>query len=171
VAAWIAAGCIGSAVALLLIGNILLPVALVAIAWFMLYKCRVEPVGVPMLAVVLGHTAWMLGGYIVLVASGRPAPHSTFVDLVIAIALSIWFVATWSRAAAIGVLTYQVLSLLTGLAQAGPRSIAGLGSTELAIAYIVHLVLRVIGIGVCIYAIVMLRGARAEDERVDERAA
>ena len=171
VAAWIAAGCIGAVAAVALIGNMLLPAALVGIAWLTLYKCRVEPAGVPMLAVVIGHTAWMLAGYIILTVTGRPAPHATIVDVVLVAALTIWFGVARSRAAAIGVLAYQVLSLLTGLAQGGPRSISGVGATELTVAYYVHMALRVIGIGACIYAVVVLRRGRAEGERPDERPA
>jgi hypothetical protein len=171
IAAWIAAACIGTIAAVIFKGSFLWPAALGGIAWFTLSRCNVESAAVPMLAVLLGHTGWMLVGYVVLATTGRTPSHAVIVDLVIVVALSIWFLAARSRAAVIGVLAYQVLSLGIVLVQAGPRMIAGVSTNDLAMAYILHTALRVIGLALCIYAVVMLRSAQAADERADERAA
>jgi hypothetical protein len=43
--------------------SLLWPVALIGIAWFILAKCKIEAPAIPMVAVLLGHTGWMVVGH------------------------------------------------------------------------------------------------------------
>jgi hypothetical protein len=170
IAAWIA----GAVIAMAAVGafkwSFAWPAGLGAIAWFTLRRCKVEPAALPMLAVLLGHTGWMVVGYIALAAVGRP-PHWVIIDVVVVVALLSWFLLARSRAAAIGMLTYQILSLVVVLTQGSPRSMVGISGYDAVMGYIMHIALRIAGVGACIYAVVRLRSARSADEQADERVA
>jgi hypothetical protein len=170
IAAWIAGVVVATAAAVAFGGSFTWPAGLGAVAWFILRQCKVEPAALPMLAVLLGHTGWMLVGYIVLAAAGHPT-HWVITDVVIVVALLIWFLLARSRAAAIGMLVYQILSLAGVLMQGGPRSMVLISEHDALMAFIMHVALRIVGVGACIYAIVRLRSAGSADERADERAA
>src|SRR5262245_24861596 len=135
------------------------PAALIGITWFILAKCKVETVAVPMLAVVVGHTGWMIVGHAMLFVMGLWTDDQLLflVDVVIVIALLIWFLWARSRAAAIGVLVYQMLALSMGALQWGEVTIPGASSQALMLAQAMHIFLRVMGICLCIYAIAKLR--------------
>jgi hypothetical protein len=163
ITAWIVAACLGTVAAVVFKALIMWPAAFGAIAWFTLGRCKVPPPALPMMAILLGHTGWMLVGYVTLAATGRTLAHPALVDVVIVTGLSIWFLVTRSRAAAIGVLVYQVFAFGGGLWELGDRA-PTLGQS-------LHLLLRVAGVGACIYAVGMLGGARGVDEPADERVA
>jgi hypothetical protein len=163
IAAWIAAACVGTVAAVVFKALIMWPAAFGVIAWFTLGRCKVPPPAVPMMAILLGHAGWMLVGYVSLAATGRTLAHPALVDVVIVTGLSIWFLVTRSRAAAIGVMVYQVFAFGGGLWELGDRAPT--------LAQSLHLLLRVAGVGACIYAVGMLGGARAADEPADEHAA
>src|SRR5262245_6383035 len=133
------------------------PAALIGITWFILAKCKVQSVAVPMLAFVIGHTGWMIVGHATLFAMGVQNDLSVLVDIVLVLALSIWFLWARSRAAAIGILVYQIIALAAGASQLGEVTIPGASSRALMLAQAMHIFLRVVGIGLCIYAISKLR--------------
>ena len=139
-------------------GLLLWPAALIGISWLILWKCKVEPAGVPMLAVLIGHTGWMIVGHIYLYAMGAlTLEHiSGVVDIVAVIGLTIWFLIRPSRAAAIGVLVYQCLALSAGVAFSGDISIPGIGGQALSLGQWLHYLLRGAGIALAIYAIAEL---------------
>jgi hypothetical protein len=139
-------------------GTLIWPAALIGITWFILTKCKVESVAVPMLAFVVGHTGWMVVGHATLKAIGEEANLiSLAVDVVIVIALLIWFLWARSRAAAIGVLVYQILALGVGVLLWGEVLIPGASSQTVMFAQAMHAFLRVTGICLCVYAIAKLR--------------
>ena len=143
--------------------TIIWPAALIGITWFILVKCKVESVAVPMLAVVIGHTGWMMVGYAILFAIGSPNRDSlidqtllSLVDVVIVAVLSIWFLWARSRAAAVGVLVYQIVTLGTQVLLGADITIPGLSSQQLMVAQAMHVILRLVGVGLCIYAVAKL---------------
>jgi GYF domain 2 len=140
------------------IANLMWPVVLIGITWFILVKCKVDPAAVPMLAVVIGHTGWMIVGFAVLHSRGALTAEllTGFVDVAIVLGLTIWVLVRRSRASAIGLLAYQCLALGSAILFSGEISIAGLSSQALTVAQLLHYLLRVIGIACCIYAIVKL---------------
>jgi len=140
------------------------PAALIGITWFILTKCKVESVAVPMLAFAVGHSGWMVVGHATLAAMGGEADLiSVAVDVVIVIALLTWFLWARSRAAAIGVLVYQILALGVGVLLWGPtveaikEAIPRASSQTLMFAQAMHVFLRITGICLCVYAIAKLR--------------
>lgn len=149
---------IGSLGVTVLGGTLIWPAALIGITWFILTKCKVESVAVPMLAFVVGHTGWMVVGHATLVAMGGEADLiSVAVDVVIVIALLTWFLWARSRAVAIVVLVYQILALGVGVLLWGEVVIPGASSQALMFAQAMHAFLRITGICLCVYAIAKLR--------------
>jgi hypothetical protein len=145
------------------------PAALIAIAWFVLAKCKVEAEAVPMLAVLIGHTGWMIVGHVTLYLMGRLTSDQLWflVDVVLVLGLSIWFLAARSRASAVGILVYQICALAFQLLSLGDMSLP-ISRQSLMLAQMLHVILRLAGIGLCIYAIVTLgkKSAPAELVRV-----
>src|SRR5262245_29559616 len=139
------------------------PAALIGITWFILTKCKVESVAVPMLAFAVGHSGWMVVGHATLAAMrGEADLISVAVDVVIVIALLTWFLWARSRAAAIGVLVYQILALGVGVlwgptVEAIKEAIPRASSQTLMFAQAMHVFLRITGICLCVYAIAKLR--------------
>jgi hypothetical protein len=142
---------------------IIWPVGLIGVTWLILARCNVNSAAVPMLAFVIGHTAWMIVGHMILYANGSLTDDQMWflADLVIVIGLSIWFLSVRSRAAAIGILVYQICALGFGLMTMGEISIAGVSSQKMALAQALHIILRVVGIGLCIYAVAKLGKVRS----------
>jgi hypothetical protein len=134
------------------------PAALVGVAWFILAKCQVESRAIPMLAIIIGHTGWISVGMITLylVGSFRSAQLSFLVDVALVIILLIWFLRVRSRAAAIGVLVYQICALGFGIMSMSQVKISGLNSNTLVLAQTMHVILRLLGIAMCVYAAVNL---------------
>jgi hypothetical protein len=145
------------------------PAALIAIAWFVLAKCKVEAAAVPMLAVLIGHTGWMIVGHVTLYLMGRLTSDQLWflVDVVLVLGLSIWFLAARSRASAVGILVYQICALAFQILSLGDMSLP-ISRQGLMLARILHVILRLAGIGLCIYATLMLgrKAASAEPVRV-----
>jgi hypothetical protein len=135
--------------------TIIWPAALIGITWGVLAKCKVESAAIPMLAVMIGQTGWMMVGLAFLYANDRSTDDQmwSFLDVAVVISLSIWFVVTRSRAAVIGVLVYQICALGITVTEIGNVSLPGLSGQTIAIAEAIHLVLRATGIVLCIYAL------------------
>jgi hypothetical protein len=142
---------------------LLWPVALIGIAWFILAKCKIEPPAIPMVAVLLGHTGWMVAGHVTLYSIGRLTDDQLWflLDVVVVTCLAVWFFARRSRASAIGILVYQICALVGGVAGIGDVSIPGISNQYVAIMQAVHIILRLAGVGLCIYAIAKMGKRRA----------
>jgi hypothetical protein len=149
-------------------GTLIWPAALIGITWFTLAKCKVESVAVPMLAFIIGHTGWMIVGNVTLFAMGVQNDLSVLVDIALVVALAIWFLWARSRAAAIGILVYQIIALAAGASQLGEVTIPGASSEKLMLAQGMHIFLRVAGIGLCIYAISKLRKKKPTTAKLSE---
>jgi hypothetical protein len=138
------------------------PATLIVITWFILAKCKVESVAVPMLAFVIGHTAWMIVSHAILFSIGR-LPNDyllLLVDVGLVAAVSIWFLWARSRMAAIGVLAYQILALGGSIMEWGEQTTPGVSSQAQMAGQAMGIFLRAVGICLCIYAIAKLRKER-----------
>src|SRR5262245_7815679 len=76
---------------------LLWPAALIGIAWFILVKCKIEAAAVPMVAVLLGHTAWMVVGHVSFYFAGAKYDLEYLFDVAIVTGLAIWFFVARSR--------------------------------------------------------------------------
>jgi hypothetical protein len=134
---------------------LLLPVALIGIAWFILAKCKIETPAIPMVAVLLGHTGWMVVGLASLYFMGRLRGDQFWllIDVVVVACLAIWFFVARSRGSVIGILVYQICGLVLGIIQMGNVSLPGISSQSIVVAQGMHIILRIAGIGLCIYAL------------------
>jgi hypothetical protein len=138
--------------------SLLWPIGLTALAWFILTKSKVEQPAIPMMAVLFGHTSWMLIGHGALYLMGRLTDDQLWflVDIVVVIALAVWYFVSRSRTSAVGILVYQIAALVFGLAEIGNVTLPNMSSRALVVAQLMHIALRVFGIGAAIYAIVKL---------------
>jgi hypothetical protein len=152
-------GLVGLVLARVFGGSFYLPAALIGVTWFILVKCKTKPVAVPMLAIVIGHTGWVVVGNVAAYSMGNEPPDGMWFLLEVAIvaALSVWFLSAQSRAAAIGILIYQIVSLAGGVSTMDEMSMPGVSSQAVAIAQTMHIILRIVGAAFCVYAIVKLR--------------
>lgn len=135
------------------------PSVLIGLSWLLLTKRKVEPVAVPMLAVVIGHTAWIIVGNAIMLVQGQVTGAHILelgFDVVPILALTTWFLIRRSRAAAVGILVYQLCEVGFGLLQIGETSIPGISNQSLILAELFHMTLRAAGCALCIYAIVKL---------------
>jgi hypothetical protein len=125
-----------------------MPAALIAITWLILAKCKVNRVIAPMLAILIGHTAWGLIGFSLLYAVKGMTDAALYfgLDLVVVAGLSIWAIARQSIPSAVGILLYQ-LAVLANMAIAGDE--LNVGTTAIAM----HVLLRALGLAAAIYAI------------------
>lgn len=138
------------------------PAALIGITWFVLSRCKVELAAIPMLSFVIGQTLWMMAGYSFLYLRGHLEDWWFLVDVALVTGISIWFFLAKSRPAVIGVLVYQICSLGSGLLLMSKTSVIGLSSQQLALAQTMHIILRILGIVFCVYALMKLGKARSE---------
>jgi len=125
----------------------------IAITWLILAKCKVNGAILPMLAILIGHTSWMLVGFsAVYVAEGMTDEVLYFgLDLIIVAGLSIWTIARLSIPSVVGIMLYQA-AVLGNMA-------LNLGGGELQVspaAFAMHTVLRVVDMAAAIYAIVVI---------------
>ena len=156
VVVWIAAlggAAIGYALSTILGAAFWMPAITVTGAWMILSKCKVPHWAVPVLAIVTGHTAWVTGGLLILVAVDKVTDDAllSLSDIVIVGGLTFWVLKTRSAASCFGLLIYETISLAIN----GMRSIDEPNSMAVYIA--MHVILRISGIAAAIYAIVKRR--------------
>jgi hypothetical protein len=153
----IAAGLISFGLAKTLGGVFWLPTLLISITWFILRKCKVSEAIVPMVAILIGHTVWMLIGFTWLYSlKGMTGSILYFsVDLIAVAGLSIWTLARRSIPSAVGILVYQ-LAAVAYLATGADEQHIG------PIAISMHALLRALGIAAAIYAIVAIKRLRRQ---------
>lgn len=137
--------------------NFWLPVVLIYGTWFALKKLNVAPVIVPMMAIVIGHVAWVAVGIVILTVVGRMNSELwwSIIDPVLVAGLAYWVFRTKSVASCVGVMVYEGAGLIYALLTFGE-----FGRNETAMT--MHVLLRVIAIGVCGYTIWKLRGQNSE---------
>jgi GYF domain 2 len=147
----IGSGLIGAALARSLGPVFWTPGLLIFLTWLALEKCRITRAIVPMLAILIGHTAWMLVGFSLLYAIKGVTDEALYfsLDVVVVAGLSIWTIARQSIPSTVGILLYQLV-VLGNMAIGGDELHVG------PVAMAMHAVLRVLGILGAIYAIVAI---------------
>ena len=143
-----------------------MPAALIALAWFVLSKMRAHELMIPMLAFMLGHTTWMVvGSGLLIYLNGWSADNSWFlVDVVVVVGLTIWGLRAPSWRSSGGVLVYQIAALGMGaldMAYGGGVKISSLSAQSIMLAQVMHILLRVIGIGLAIQGVIAFARKRA----------
>lgn len=136
-----------------------MPVLLITVSIWVLTKAKLRGYAAWMLGVLVGQTLWMAIGHVTLYATDKPDPEMlTFLfDLCVVFGLTVWGARAQSVAVCVCVLLYQIIALGTNvvfLDEFAKVSAAGVG---------MHMVLRTLGIGLAIYAIV-----RASQHKEDE---
>jgi hypothetical protein len=137
-----------------------LPALLIALCIWIFTKLKLRDYAAWMLGVLVGHTLWMAVGHGTLFAMGKPNEElATFaVDAVVVTCLTIWGMKTQSVAVSVCVLVYQIVAFATNAVFFEEYSKVN------ATAPILHLILRAIGMGVAIYAIVKARQFKRQVE-------
>jgi hypothetical protein len=128
-----------------------IPAIAIVIIWALLKKWKVAPNLVPVLAIFLGHTVWIVAGLAILYSMGAPVTESaitTVAELVIVSGLVFWVLKTKSVVALSFVIVFEIVGLASVL-------LAGTDQKKSLMAYVImHVVLRTAGIAAAIYAIV-----------------
>jgi aspartyl protease family protein len=128
-----------------------LPAGLIALSWVVLKKFNVNAVLIPMLAFVIGHTMWITVGYATLIAMGNEQTAWIALDIVIVLVITVWVLTSPSRVSATGLLVYQLVALCINATEIPNQTMT------LTSAIIMHVILRVLGSGAAIYAILKLK--------------
>ena len=128
-----------------------LPAITISGSWFIFSKYKAPQALVPVMAILVGHTAWIAIGIGVLVLIGKANQDTllSLVDVAIVAGLTIWALKERNRTACIGIIVYEVLSLGVNVIEAGYKPI-------LAAALTMHIVLRLCGIAAALFAIAKL---------------
>jgi hypothetical protein len=153
---WIAAlggWAIGYGLSKVLDAPVWLPALTVIGTWAILSKCKLPNWAVPVLAIVIGHTASVTGSQWISIAIGKSTDSALqpLIDIVIVGGLTFWVLKTRSAASCYGLLVYEIICLtIHGVSLVGqPSSMVG--------AVIMHMIFRIGGIAASIYAIVKRR--------------
>ncbi|MCW2078045.1 UNVERIFIED_ORG: positive regulator of sigma E activity [Bradyrhizobium japonicum] len=130
-----------------------MPVLLIAISIWIFSRLKLRDYSVWMLGVLVGHTLWVLVGHATIIGMGKPDPELTnfIIDLVVVSALTVWGLKTQSFWMCLCVLLYQLAAM--AMSTILFDEVSKVSPT----AAIVHAVLRAIGIGLAIYAMVKAR--------------
>jgi hypothetical protein len=109
-----------------------------------------------MLSVLVGHTLWMAIGHFSLLLTNKPSPDLGvfFIDLIAVLVLTAWCLRRKSVISCFAVLVYQCLALVSALMDFEQTVRVS------EIAALVHVFLRVLGIGFAGYAAVKTRKER-----------
>jgi hypothetical protein len=145
---------IGFGLARALGGVFWIPAVLIWLSFVVLTKVKVFLPVALMLAVVVGHTLWMIVGHVSLILTDKPSDDLPLfaVDLVIVVMATIWCIKKESVASCILVLVYQLVVLVINIVFLDEKT------NQLAAG--VHVGLRALGVGLAIYAIVKTRQRR-----------
>jgi len=158
--ATIAGAAIGFAFSKFFGAVLFVPAVLIGITWFILSKSKVPRIAIPMMAVFIGQTLWMVVGHTIVYMSYNQIDPNVFVDLGGAAAVATWFLLRGSRAAAIGVLVVQIVELAGLALTLGETAIPNFSRGQLALGETLHISLRALGIALCIYVIWNLKKPR-----------
>lgn len=137
-----------------------MPVLLIGLSIWALTKAKLRDHTAWMLGLLVGQTLWMTIGHVTLYATDKPDPEllSFLFDLCIVVGLTVWGIRAQSVAVCVCVLLYQAIVLGSNIVffdEFAKISVVGVG---------MHIVLRVIGIGLAIYAIVRANRQKREEE-------
>jgi hypothetical protein len=148
---------IGFGLARVLGGVFWIPALLIWLSFFVFAKIKMFMPVALMLAVVVGHTLWMIVGHVSLILIDKPSddlPLFAF-DLVNVVIATIWCIKKESVSACVLVLLYQLLVLVINIIFFDEKS------SQLAAG--MHVGLRVLGAGLAVYAIVKTWQRRGDD--------
>jgi preprotein translocase subunit SecE len=136
-----------------------MPILLIALSIWIFTKLKLRDYAVWMFGVLVGHTLWMTIGHATIYAMGKPDPefYTFLFDVVVVTALTIWGIRTQSVTVSVAVLIYQIIALATNVVFFDEYSKIS------PIAAGMHIALRVLGIGLAIYAIVKARRFKREE--------
>ncbi len=133
-----------------------LPAILIGGAWLLLAKLKVASHLVPVLAIVIGHTLWIVSGALLLLAFGGPgaavdALMTTVLELLVAGALVFWVLKKKDANSVLGLVALEVLGLVMLWVNAADM-IAGV-----PLYLMMHAFLRLAGLAAAIWAIIVLK--------------
>jgi|GEM_PF-4776822 len=148
----------GFALARVFGGAFWIPAFLIWLSYWLFTKLKVVSYVALMLAILTGHTLWMIVGHATLIFLGKTSPDlmSLGYDLVIVTIALIWCIRKQSVASCILVLVYQLIAL----------SVSSIYFDEYfkgsQIGATMHISLRVMGAGLAVYAIVQITRRKSE---------
>jgi hypothetical protein len=150
---------IGSGLARVLGGAFWIPAVLIWLSYWSLTKMKLYLPVALMLAVVVGHTLWMIVGHVSLILMDKTStelPWFAF-DLIVVVTATIWCIKKGSVSACVFVLLYQLLVLAINVIFFDEYAkTSQLGAS-------MHVALRILGAGLAIYTIVKTRQRREDD--------
>ncbi|WP_275184379.1 hypothetical protein [Bradyrhizobium sp. CSA112] len=137
-----------------------MPVLLMALSVWALTKAKMRDYIAWMLGVLVGQTLWMAIGHVTLFTTDKPDPELfTFLfDLCIVIGLTVWGMRAQSVAVCVCVLLYQTIALGANVVLFDEFAKASAAAAGM------HIVLRALGIGLAIYAIVKASRHKRKEE-------
>jgi hypothetical protein len=135
-----------------------IPPLFIWLSYWIFTKLKTESYISIMLGFVMGHTLWMILGHAIIISTGRTSPDLAGfpVDLIAVIIGVIWCLKRPSAYSCAFVLLYQIVVLGVNVLLFNKN-----GNASQAAA-VMHVVLRAVGSGVAIYAIVQTRRERKE---------
>lgn len=141
--------------------NFWLPTISITIAWAGLRRLNVNEIVLPMMAILIGHTAWITIGVCILLGlhGANEELLSSLTDPVLVAALAFWVLRRSSVASCITVLLYEVMGMLYMIYQ-----LSGPSTNEVPLA--VHLLLRLLGIVAAGYAVWGLRHSASKEASI-----
>jgi hypothetical protein len=146
-------------------GNFWIPVLFIWVSYWIFTKLKVQTSIAAMLALLLGHTLWIVAGHAILLSINQPSAELPWfaIDIIaVAIAL-IWCLKKQSVASCVFVLLYELVGLTVNIMDLNEMS-----RVSEAAAWM-HVGLRAIGCGLAIYAIVKVRQQKQADQIVVAR--
>jgi len=149
---------IGFGFARFLGGVFWIPAILIWLSFFIFAKIKVFMPVALMLAVVVGHTLWMIVGHVSLIMMDKPSDDLPLfaVDLVIVAIATIWCIKKESVSSCVLVLFYQLVVLVINIIFFDEKT------NQLAAG--VHVGLRVLGVVLAVYAIVKTKQRKLDTE-------
>lgn len=149
IAASLGGAVIGIALSKALGATFWIPAAAIGCAWWALSKLKAPSWAVPMLAIVIGHTTWIIVGVVILIGLSKTTEDNflSLLDIAIVTGLTWWVLKAQSKASCIGVLVFEIFALVVNITNTGD------GPAWLTVAMIVHMLLRLCGIVACGYAL------------------
>jgi hypothetical protein len=150
---------IGFGLARVLGGVFWIPAVLIWLSYWVFTKIKLYIPVALMLAVVVGHTLWMIVGHVSLFLIDKTStelPLFAF-DLIVVVTATIWCVKKESVSACVFVLLYQLLVLAINVIFFDEYA------KNSQLGALMHVALRILGAGLAIYAIVKTRQRREDD--------
>jgi hypothetical protein len=156
----IAVAVISLALSKIIGGVFWMPVLLISLSIWAFKGLKLRDYAAWMLGMLVGHTLWMTIGHATLYGTDQPDSglFAFLFDFVAVVGLTIWGIRTQSVALSVVVSIYQVLALLGNVVSLDEYTKISTSAAGM------HIVLRVIGIGLAVWAIVQARRFKHENE-------